>query len=292
MDVLDHVIYFVGGGLAFFVGAALILAGVGVSPWVESRWLKLARNLAALVGGILIVISAVPLDWWLYALLATTSVAWLIIEWLTGKLSPRWPRAARIAAVAVWLLALGLELPYHFTPTLPAMGDPRLFLIGDSVSAGMSDADTGTWPKLLAKAQGIDLRDLSKMGATVGSAQKQADLIGDEPGLVLLEIGGNDLLGSTTTDQFEERLEHLLAAVCRADRTVVMLELPLPPFANRFGQIQRRLAREHGVFLVPRRVFISVLTTSGATVDGIHLTPEGHALMAETMWSVVRSAWK
>jgi len=108
-------------------------------------------------------------------------------------------------------------------------------VIGDSVSAGMSDADKETWPKLLARQHDIDVRDFSKMGATVGSARKQAAQIGDCAGLVLLEIGGNDLLGSTTADQFEERLDQLLRDVCRADRPVVMVELPLPPWPIGLG---------------------------------------------------------
>ena len=166
-----------------------------------------------------------------------------------------------------------------------------MFLIGDSVSAGMSDSEKGTWPKLLAQTQNIDVRDFSKMGATVASARKQVQRIGDETGLVLIQIGGNDLLGSTTAAQFEERLDLLLDDVCRPDRTVVMLELPLPPFANRFGQIQRRLARKYNLILIPKRVFISVLTTAGTTLDGIHLTPQGHALMAETIWNVIGPAY-
>jgi acyl-CoA thioesterase-1 len=120
----------------------------------------------------------------------------------------------------------------------------------------------------------------------------QAERIGDEPGLVLLEIGGNDMLGSTTPEQFEERLEVLLAEVCRPNRTVVMLELPLPPLCNRIGMIQRRLAAKHEVALIPKRVFIGVLTSSGATVDGIHLSPKGHAQMAETMWKAISPAYE
>jgi acyl-CoA thioesterase-1 len=193
--------------------------------------------------------------------------------------------------MTVWLLAIGMELPYHFSPTLPALNNPTLFVIGDSVSAGMRENDEGTWPKLLARDSGIRVRDFSRMGATVGSARKQAELMNDDAGLVLLEIGGNDLLGSTSPDQFEERLDRLLADVCGRDRVVVMLELPLPPFANRFGMIQRTLAQNHDVYLIPKRIFIDLLTTSGATVDGIHLTPNGQELMAKTMWRHLEPAY-
>ena len=50
------------------------------------------------------------------------------------------------------------------------------------------------------------------------------------------------------------------------------------------------MAAKHGATLIPKRAFIAVLTADGATVDGIHLTPLGHARMADLVWSVVRPA--
>lgn len=285
---LDYVIYFVGSGDAFFAGAALILAGTAMSWFVERRPLLLTRNLLVMIGGTLVSISAAPLDWWVYILLAAVTCGWLAIEWFNkGKAR----NFARGTTLVVWLMALAMELPYHFSPTLPALNNPTLFVIGDSVSAGMRENDEGTWPKLLVRDKGIRVRDFSRMGATVGSARKQAELMTDDAGLVLLEIGGNDLLGSTSPDQFEERLDLLLTDVCGRDRVVVMLELPLPPFANRFGMIQRTLARNHGVYLIPKRIFIDLLTTSGATVDGIHLTPKGQERMANAMWQQIGPAY-
>lgn len=290
-DWLDPVIYFVGSGDAFFVGAGAILLGVGISSVAARRIALVVRNLAVLVGVVLVAVSAVPLPWWLYAVLTLATGAWILLEWLKARVNPKANVAARLATLAIWLLAIAIELPYHFTPSLPVLENPVLFVIGDSVSAGMREAEEGTWPKRLAQEHHVDVRDFSKMGATVASARKQAERIGAETGLVLLEIGGNDLLGTTTPEQFEERLGALLADVCRRDRTVVMIELPLPPFCNRIGMSQRRLAAKHDVYLIPRRVFIGVLTTAGATVDGIHLSPAGHALLAETMWNMIGPAY-
>lgn len=290
-DSLDPIIFFVGSGLAFFVGVACIL--VGLTSLVESgRAVSLARNLAVLVGGILVAISAAPLEWWWYALAASVTGVWLPVEWCKRLLPRRALVAARVAVLAVWLLALGLEVPYHVTPGLPPLDRPSLLLIGDSVSAGISDADKGTWPKRLAQQHSVDVVDCSRMGATVKSARQQAATLGDKPGLVLLEIGGNDLLGTMSADQFEEQLDLLLANVCRPDRTVLMLALPLPPLTNRFGLIQRRLARKHDVLLIPQRVFAGLLTTPGATIDGIHLTPRGHQHMADTVWELIASAYE
>ena len=105
--------------------------------------------------------------------------------------------------------------------------------------------------------------------------------------LVLLEIGGNDVLAGTPPQDFERALDALLGRLRAGDRTVIMLELPLPPLYNSYGRIQRRLARRHGAPLVPKRVILGVLTTPGATVDTIHLSRKGHEQMARVLETVL-----
>jgi acyl-CoA thioesterase I len=291
-DWLSLVIYFFGSGNAFFCGVAMVMTGVCMSFFAAGRMLRLARNLTAVIGGILVAVSATPLPWWFYSVLALLTIGWLVAEWCAPRVGKRSLLAVRLVSLAVWSAALAYELPYHFAPApLPSLGRPTLFVIGDSVSAGMREGEEGTWPRLLAEMERIDVRDFSKPGATVGSARNQAGRIGDENGIVLLEIGGNDLLGATTPEEYENRLDLLLGDVCRRGRTVLMLELPLPPFRNRFGMIQRELAAKHSVVLIPKRVFIGVLTTPGATVDGIHLSPAGHAQMADVIWGAISPAY-
>jgi len=109
-------------------------------------------------------------------------------------------------------------------------------------------------------------------------------------GVVLLEIGGNDVLGSTSTDEYERNLDALLHCVTGSGRHVVMFELPIPPLANGYGRAQRNLAAKHNVVLIPKRVLMGVLTDEGATVDSLHLSPSGHQQMAESVWCIIGPA--
>jgi acyl-CoA thioesterase-1 len=104
---------------------------------------------------------------------------------------------------------------------------------------------------------------------------------------VILEIGGNDLLGGTSIPKFREDLEKMLALVCGPRRRVAMIELPLPPFYNRYGMVQRALAKSHGVTLIPKRYLAKVISTPGATVDGLHLSNAGHALLARSLFEML-----
>ena len=283
---MNALIHFFGSGLAFFVGIALIGGSLTIRI---SRWRRFGTGatLLAVFGLFLVVLSAVPVPYWLLGFGIVVTIIWL---WLERRPENRGRREVRLAVAASWLTALAIEIPYQVVPTPPPVSHPRLFVIGDSVSAGMG-TEKETWPRILASRHSIEVIDHSRMGATAASALQQAERLPDEGGVVLIEIGGNDLLGETSSSAFAEHLEQLLQRVCRQGRTIVMLELPLIPFANEFGRAQRRLAARYGVALVPRRIFADVLAGTDATIDSIHLSRNGHELMAEVVWRVIAPAY-
>lgn len=279
-----------GGGMAFFSGAVLALVAVGICRVGSVRWVRRARGISAGTGLVLVALSACPLPIAAYAILAIATA-------LAVAAAPQRTRSAaarvtlQIVAAVAWSAAIVAELPFHITPRLQPVPDPVLGIIGDSLTAGMGEMEAITWPNLLRQEHGLRIADHSAMGATLASAQRQADALDDSENVVLLAIGGNDLLGGTSAAEFEERLRALLQRVCRPGRTVAMLELPLPPLYNAFGSVQRRLAHQYNVPLVPKRALMTVLCAKGSTLDSIHLSQAGHERMARTIWEALRGAF-
>jgi len=286
----NYLVYHIASGQAFFSGVALIVLAVIVPQSHGSRWLALSRTVAGFLGLSLIVLSATPLPVWCYLVAGAISLTWIMSGyslWLRSHSPVQWFRCAMLSACVICVL---LEIPYHITPALPRLEYPTIDVIGDSISAGMN-AEAENWPGILARRHHVIVNDLSRSGATVASATKeQAGRLYVPGALVIAEIGGNDVLSDTTPESFELGLDALLSRLREGNRTVVMLELPLPPFYNKFGAAQRRSARRHGVVLIPKRVLLGVMTTDGATLDSVHLTPSGHELMAEVIWEVIREA--
>jgi acyl-CoA thioesterase I len=289
--VTSVLIYVFGSGLAFFIGVGLVLLALWLTPSTsKSRWRPLVR-LGGVTGLVIVAASAVPQPWWILIVLACLVFAWNFVE--RGLvMRPGRRRLVQWTVVVPWLIVTAIELPYQFVPDIQATGRPPLWIVGDSVTAGLGDHKTVLWPTILAKSHGIKVHNRWAMGATVGTALRKLEQepVGD--GIILLEIGGNDLLGSTPLADYEERLDRLLAHVCGAGRIVVMFELPLPPLCNEWGRVQRRLAAQYGVKLVPMRLFVAVLTPDGATVDGIHLTQYGHEMMAQAVGRVLEDVYK
>ena len=285
------ILFHLASGQAFFSGSACLVLAAGLAAWAARRWARTTRNLLVGVGGVLVGASATPLPVAADAGLAAVTLAWLVGEARRDRW--RWWRVRRLRGLmaASWVIAALAEAPYHLIPHVPPLGSPVLGVIGDSVTAGVDDRAEVTWPRLLGDRHGLIVRDHAAAGATAASAASQAAALKPDQRLVIVEIGGNDLLGGTTPVAFEAGLERLLAATCRPGRVVVLLELPLLPTYAEFGRAQRRLARRFGALLVPKRVLLGVLLADGATLDTIHPSALGHEQLAEAIWAVIRPAY-
>lgn len=283
---MSWLVYHIASGHAFFTGVGLVILAVLVSRRNKPIANRIAVS-AFLIGAVAITISSTPIPYWYYVVALVPTVAWVISRYVKS-----WNRWAPTAVVAVWLVAASLEIPYHMTPSLSPATERSIAVIGDSVTAGMGGRDKSKkWPAILANQHDLDVQDISHMGETAAAALKRVKKQQISASIVIVEIGGNDLLGSTTSAEFELDLDALLAYISAPNRQVVMFELPLPPFCHEYGRIQRSLARKHRVALIPKRIFLSVLAADDSTLDSIHLTQAGHDRMANGVWEIVRSAF-
>ena len=107
-----------------------------------------------------------------------------------------------------------------------------------------------------------------------------ANRVTEQDHLVLIELGGNDLISGERADDFERSLAEVLAKLASPKRTIVMFELPLLPQWTAYGRVQRRLANRYGVWLIPKRFLTAVISGKDATSDGLHLTDLGVRRMA------------
>lgn len=302
--------YFFASGAAYFVGAAL--TGVAAClPCSRPRFLRgIVTPVLAVAGVVCALLSATPTSTVLYVLWFGLTAVWLVLRFgrrpatplpqdataatasRGGQAAARTETGLRCAVAILSVVAVLTEWPHTRDPHLTRTGTRTLYVIGDSISAGVGGNSEHTWPALVARRHAIDVVNLAVAGATARSALAQASRAVDPAAAVLVEIGGNDLLGGTAVARFEQDLDALLAALTVPHRLVVMVELPLLPFNNGYGAAQRRVARAAGVALIPKRHLAGVVSATGATIDGLHLSDAGHDLMERAMWSVLRPAFE
>ncbi len=288
--MMNWLIYHIASGQAFFSGSAMLLAA-SVFVFNRPSWLRRLAPLLCIVGVIFIAVSSTPLSLWFYIPAGIVALAWLgSTRW--GAKFRKWNIAVRIAFPAVVLLGVVLEFPYHLLPGIDKEPSKTMIVFGDSVTAGLGDEAVETWPQIIERTRSITIQDYAKIGATVSTAVRQVRQHDIPDGLVFLEIGGNDLLGSTSPEKFRKDLRELFKALSSHRGRIVMMELPLPPFFNSYGRIQRELTREYNVKLIPKRIFMRILAQDQSTLDSIHLSQSGQQHFAEAVWEIVAGGFE
>jgi len=243
-------------------------------------WLKHFAALAAIrivgvIGVCLVLASSTPFPLWAYAV-------WLVL-WVAPFVVP-FQRARRLIFLP-FLLISGvlclLEVPHCLTPKIPVSQDQHIYVLGDSLSAGISPSER-TWPLVLGDLCRLNVTNLAQPGATTADALRQDKGILEPKSLILIEIGGNDLLGSASSEEFSRKLDQLLSDI-PSTCSCAMFELPLLPFCSGYGEAQRNLARKHNVILIPKKCLVKVIGGNGNTLDGLHLSQKGHDALAHAV---------
>ena len=272
-------------GTTFFVGLALVLLAEGPLSRFRNRIVRPLLTVAAIAGIILVAISATPLPIWAYVIWTIPAVVGLVL--LSRPAPARGICLICEACLAASTLALCLvEAPFHQRPTLDVPTGTTVYVLGDSISAGMGTKHL-CWPAVLTETIPLRVVNLAQPGATVASAIIQARGISEPHSLVIVEIGGNDLLGGTDAETFRTKLDTLVSSLRSDQHDVLVLELPLFPFQNAYGRAQRDVVRKHGAAMLPKRFFARVLGTENGTLDGLHLSQPGHDAMAEIIANVL-----
>jgi lysophospholipase L1-like esterase len=285
-------IWFCAAGYSYFGGIGLIILATFLLIFNRNLYSRLSSLIFLILAIFLIFLSATPLPWWFYTVWAVSTLAYFIISIFQLKPILYLRMILRIIALVLSVTALLIELPFILKPSFPSQKFNVLYVIGDSVSAGIGGLKEQTWPKIFEKSSGADVVNLSESGATVSSAMRQTVQINydSENVIVLLEIGGNDLFAPTPCGEFKRDLEQLVKTAKGSKRTVAMLELPTLPWQIQYTKIQRELAKKLSVILIPKRIFVSVLSQNGATRDLAHLSAKGHEVMSQKIWEILKES--
>lgn len=286
-SLVRNVAFVFAGGDAFFWGLGLLVFGAVLAGLCRGRRLRAGSRLGTLIAWIVIACSATPLPFWFYLLGGVLSLVLLVKRRVQpAEHGPRGQLLVTVALVVAWCSAgAGWELSFRFRSRIHANEKfGALVVIGDSISAGMLGPKEPTWPKQFRERFARRVIDLSAEGATAHLSIRQAEALNsqhpDLRAVVLIEIGGNDYFELIPAPDFSSELDRLLTLLERPNRQLLMVELPLPPFYNAYGRVQRELAARHQIPLISKRDFAGVVFSPGATLDTVHLSKAGHALMA------------
>ena len=170
----------------------------------------------------------------------------------------------------------------------------RIVGFGDSLMAGYQLGPGESFPEKLQvalKAKGLDVEvaGAGVSGDTTSGGLARLDWsVPDGTDLVVLELGGNDMLRGIAPELTEKNLDAILSRLNERGIRVLlvgMLAAPNlgPEYAEAFNGIYPRLAEKYGVPLYPFFLDGVAADLKLLQSDGIHPTAEGVDIMVERM---------
>lgn len=192
----------------------------------------------------------------------------------------------------ILLLALVLLLGACSKPKEAALpSSTRVLALGDSLTAPHGVTPEQAWPTLLAKRTGWTVVNAGVSGDTsAGALQRLPGLIEEHnPQLVLVTLGGNDMLRRLPQGQTTANLARMLALAKAHGAKAVLLATPKPSLAGAAfnnlsaAEFYREVAKDSQVPLI-EDAMAEVLSKTELKGDQLHPNAAGHALLAEKIF--------
>ena len=226
------------------------------------------------------------------------------MKWMAG------PRLATPLALMAMVSACGQDqsappvpaASASAAPDLPMAGEEvRIVALGDSLFAGYGLEPGRSYPARIEaalRAGGINARitNAGVSGDTTAGGLQRVDFVLDSmarpPQLVMISLGGNDMLRGLPPEETRANLSAILAKLKARKVPVLLMGMLAPPnlgtdYAAKFNPMYPALAKQHGARLVP--FFLQPVIERPDLIQGDHIHPNDAGvdlLVSETVEQV------
>ena len=165
-----------------------------------------------------------------------------------------------------------------------------VLILGDSLSYGTGASLGEDYPTLLAKSTGWQIINEGVPGdTTAGGLQRLPRLLEQhQPKLLIVELGGNDLLHNTHPSEVSSNLKAILSHAKAQGIATILVAIPeFSPLKATFGNLSDHplyaaIAKETTTPLIAD-VFSQVLSDRDLKSDQIHANAKGYAVVSQQM---------
>ena len=190
------------------------------------------------------------------------------------------------------LLVLLLLSACDRAPTLPRLDSQDVIVaFGDSLTHGTGASEGTAYPAVLASLTGHTVINAGVPGDTTTSGlQRLPEVLAEyRPRLVLLCLGGNDMLRKQSAAATENNLRLLVQTIRASGAQVVLIGVPEPRLFGGAPDFYARIAEELQLPL-EEDVFNEVLKDNQLKSDAIHANAAGYRKVAERLADFLREA--
>jgi len=198
-------------------------------------------------------------------------------------------------------ILLALSLMTAALPPVLAAAQQTVVVLGDSIAAGLGVEREEAYPALLqekinAARLPFTIVDAGVSGDTTADGLGRLDwLLQRKIDVLIVELGGNDGLRGIPTSTVQSNLQAIIdrarGKYPEVKIIIAGMRMPTnlgPDYREAFANVFPDVAAKNHAALVP---FLLEGVGGDAKLnqaDGIHPTPEGHKIVAENVWKVLK----
>lgn len=205
-----------------------------------------------------------------------------------GLLRPARNDVLFLLALACLFLLAACDRP----PQLPRLnaGD-TIVAFGDSLTHGTGTTEDQAYPAALSRLIKRTVINAGVPGETTAEGLERLPEILQEhqPKLVLLCLGGNDMLRRQNNGQIESNLRQMIQSIKASGVHVVLIGVPEPKLFSGAPDFYERLAEEFGL-PYEGEIFNDVLKDNSLKSDPIHANAAGYKAVAERLAELLKKS--
>ena len=198
-------------------------------------------------------------------------------------------RLIRILAIAFLLCATACG---EKIPPLPRLGaDDVVLAFGDSITYGTGARPEESYPEVLAQLIGRRVVGAGVPGEVTANGLQRLPEVLDEvkPKLLLLCLGGNDMLRKVEPVAIESNLRTMVRTARDRGIAVVLIAVPKPALFGGNAAFYRAIAKENDLPL-EGDILKDILFDNEFKADPFHPNAKGYRRMAEAIAGLLRRA--
>ena len=183
----------------------------------------------------------------------------------------------------------------------PTTQQQTIVFFGNSLTAGYGVDPTEAFPALIQeKMDSLHLRykviNAGVSGETTSGGLARIDwILKQPPAVFVLELGGNDGLRGIPLTETKKNLQLIIDRVKQKNPStkIILAGMMIPPnmgnqYTHTFQEIYPSLATSNHVDLIPFLLEGVGGNPALNQQDGIHPTAEGHKIVAENVWRILK----
>jgi len=170
-------------------------------------------------------------------------------------------------------------------PDLQALHEGDVIVaFGDSLTAGKGVTQEKAYPSILSELTGFEVVNAGISGETTEEGLVRLERVLDEenPALLILFEGGNDILQNKDLTKTKTNLDAMIAIAKERQIQVVLVGVPRKQIFSSTAELYGELAEKHGLAF-EGEIVASLLRKPAMKSDSVHFNNQGYRALAEAI---------